>query len=72
MNTSPILEFLMLCVLDLVFEDIGKAKWVKNVVEKAKNITKFIYYHSWVVHLMRKNFKKRRDLVRPNTVSIIS
>lgn len=35
--------------LDLLLEGIGKiGGWVKNVVEDAKHVTKFIYDHTWV------------------------
>lgn len=27
-------------------EDVGKIDWVKEVVEKAKSITKYIYNHA--------------------------
>eukprot|EP00253_Pinus_taeda_P008053 PITA_08053 len=40
--------------IDLMFEDIGKVECVKNTVEHAKCITKYIYNHSWVLSLMRK------------------
>ena len=50
--------------IDLVVEDIGKHDWVKDVIEQAKSITKFIYNHSWVLNLMRKNIANR-ELVRP-------
>ncbi|KAH9308797.1 hypothetical protein KI387_036708, partial [Taxus chinensis] len=49
--------------IDLMLEDIGKQDWIKNtVVPKASQ--KYIYYHSWVLNLMRKNTKDK-ELVRP-------
>eukprot|EP00253_Pinus_taeda_P027736 PITA_27736 len=50
--------------IDLMLEDIGKVEWVKNIVEHAKCITKYIYNHSWVLNLMRKN-TRGKELVRP-------
>jgi hypothetical protein len=50
--------------IDLMLEDIGKQDWIKNVVEHAKCITKYIYNHSWVLNLMRKN-TGGKELVRP-------
>ena len=49
--------------IDLVVEDIGKHDWVKDVIEHAKSITKYIYNHSWVLNLMRKN-TRNMELVR--------
>jgi hypothetical protein len=49
--------------LDLMLEDIGKIEWVKKIVEQGKRITRYIYNHSWVLNLMRKN-NGRRELVR--------
>jgi len=45
--------------IDLMLEDIGKVEWVKNTVEHGKCITKYIYNHSWVLSLMRKNTGRR-------------
>jgi hypothetical protein len=50
--------------IDLMLEDIGKQEWIKNTIEHAKSITKYIYNHSWVLNLMRKN-TENRDLLRP-------
>jgi hypothetical protein len=49
--------------LDLMLEDIGKIEWVKKTVEQGKSITRYIYNHSWVLNLMRKN-TDGRELVR--------
>jgi len=49
--------------LDLMLEDIGKIEWVKKCVEQAKSITRYIYNHSWVLSLMRKN-TGGKELVR--------
>ena len=50
--------------IDLMLEDIGKQEWIKNTVEHAKSITKYIYNHSWVLNLMRKN-TNGREIIRP-------
>eukprot|EP00253_Pinus_taeda_P019201 PITA_19201 len=39
--------------IDLMLEDIGKILFVKDIVETSKSITKFIYNHAYVLHLMR-------------------
>lgn len=49
--------------IDLMLENVGKVEWVKNIVEYAKCITKYIYNHSWVLSLMRKN-TGGKELVR--------
>jgi hypothetical protein len=49
--------------LDLMLEDIGKIDWVKKTMEQGKSITRYIYNHSWVLNLMRKN-TDGRELVR--------
>jgi hypothetical protein len=48
----------------LMLEEIGKQDWIKNVVEHAKCVIKYIYNHSWVLNLMRKN-TGGKELVRP-------
>ena len=50
--------------IDLILEDIGKRKNVKEMVEKAKEVTTFIYNHNHLVAIMRK-FTKGRELLRP-------
>jgi hypothetical protein len=46
-----------------MLEDIGKHEWIKNTVEHAKCITKYIYNHSRVLNLKTKNIGGK-DLVR--------
>ena len=50
--------------LDLMLEDIGKLDFVSEIVESSKRITKFIYNHAYVLHLMKK-FTNNKELVRP-------
>ncbi|XP_059068694.1 uncharacterized protein LOC131056578 [Cryptomeria japonica] len=49
--------------LDLLLEDIGKLSWVKNVIEDGREITKYIYKHTWILELMRQH-TDGKDLVR--------
>jgi hypothetical protein len=46
-----------------MLEDIGKIQWVKKIVEQGKSITRYIYNHSWVLNLVKKN-TDGRELVR--------
>ena len=48
---------------DLMFEDIGNMKHIKETLDQSKVITSFIYNISKVVNL--KVFTKDRDLLRP-------
>jgi hypothetical protein len=52
-----------------MLEDIGKQEWIKNTIEHGKSITKYIYNHSWVLSLMRKNTEKR-ELLRPGITRV--
>ena len=47
-----------------MLENIGKLDRVKNTVDHAKSITKFIYNHSWILSLMRKHVRGK-DIIRP-------
>jgi hypothetical protein len=38
---------------------------IDETIKKARNITKFIYNHAWVLALMRKDFTNGNDLCRP-------
>jgi hypothetical protein len=50
--------------IDLILEDMGKIPYIRDIVESAKSITKFIYNHASVLSLMRR-FTNNRELVRP-------
>eukprot|EP00253_Pinus_taeda_P014087 PITA_14087 len=50
--------------IDLMLEDIGKIDWVKNTIDHAKSITKFIYNHTLILSLMRKH-TGGKDIIRP-------
>ena len=50
--------------IDLMLEDIGSMKQIKETLDQAKMITGFIYNSLKVVNLM-KVFTKDRDLLRP-------
>eukprot|EP00253_Pinus_taeda_P032744 PITA_32744 len=51
--------------IDLMLEDIGKLDWVRNTIDHAKSITKFIYNHSLILSLMRKH-TGGKDIIRPS------
>ncbi|XXG82464.1 hypothetical protein AAC387_Pa10g0407 [Persea americana] len=55
------------CVTDcinLMLEDLGKWDGVKEVLAKAKRLSRFIYNHAWALDLMRKR-TGGRDIVLP-------
>jgi hypothetical protein len=49
--------------IDLTLEDVGKIPFVKEVIDQAKNIPKYIYNHAFVLNLMR-TYTKDRELRR--------
>ncbi|WVZ65458.1 hypothetical protein U9M48_014817 [Paspalum notatum var. saurae] len=54
--------------IDLMLENFADPRYfpmINETLGKAKNITKFIYNHAWVLSLMRKEFTNGRDLCRP-------
>ncbi|RVX18652.1 hypothetical protein CK203_006385 [Vitis vinifera] len=53
--------------IDLMLEDIGSMKQIKETLDQAKMITGFIYNSLKVVNLM-KVFTKDRDLLRPGII----
>jgi hypothetical protein len=50
--------------IDLILEDMGKIPYIRDIIESARSITKFIYNHAFVLSLMRR-FTNNRELVRP-------
>jgi hypothetical protein len=48
--------------IDLILEDMRKIPYIRDIVESAKSITKFIYNHAYVLSLMRR-FTNIRELV---------
>jgi hypothetical protein len=44
---------------NLMLEDIGKIEWMKKCVEQEKFITKYMYNHTWVLNLVKKNIGAR-------------
>ncbi|XP_050238062.1 uncharacterized protein LOC126687544 [Mercurialis annua] len=50
--------------IDLILEDFGKRKTIKDVMEIAKKITQSIYNHNWVCNYMKK-ITDGRDILRP-------
>ena len=53
--------------IDLMLEDTGSIKQIKETSDQAKMITKFIYNSLKVVNLM-KVFTKDKDLLRPKII----
>ena len=46
--------------IDLILEDMGKIPYIRDIVESAKSITKFIYNHAFVLSLIRR-FTNNRE-----------
>jgi hypothetical protein len=45
--------------IDLMLEDMGKTSFIKEVIDQARSIPKFIYNHIWVLSLMRRHTRNR-------------
>jgi hypothetical protein len=43
---------------------MGKLPWIKEVIDSARSVTKYIYNHTYVLSLMRQ-FTGNKELVRP-------
>eukprot|EP00253_Pinus_taeda_P001557 PITA_01557 len=50
--------------LDLLLEDMRKLSFIKEAVDMARSIPKFIYNHAFVLSLMRR-FTRNKELQRP-------
>eukprot|EP00253_Pinus_taeda_P009492 PITA_09492 len=50
--------------LDLLLEDMGKLSFIKEAVDMARSVPKFIYNHAFVLSPMRK-FTRHKKLQRP-------
>jgi hypothetical protein len=57
--------------IDLMLEDVGKISFIKEVIDQARSITKFIYNHAFVLSLMRK-FTRNRELLHPTITHFAS
>ena len=57
--------------IDLMLEDIGSMKSVKEILDDAKMITSFICNRFKVVNLM-KQFTRDRDLLRPGITLFVT
>ena len=53
--------------IDLMSKDIGKIPFIKEVIDQARSIPKFIYNHAFVLSLMRRH-TKNKELRRPTTM----
>eukprot|EP00253_Pinus_taeda_P023589 PITA_23589 len=49
--------------LDLLLEDMGKLSFIKEAVDMARSVPKFIYNHAFVLSLVRK-FTRNKELQR--------
>eukprot|EP00253_Pinus_taeda_P035608 PITA_35608 len=50
--------------LDLLLEDMGKLSFIKEAVDMARSVPKFIYSHAFVLSLMRR-FTRNKELQCP-------
>jgi hypothetical protein len=50
--------------IDLMLKDMGKTSFIKEVIDQARSVPKFIYNHIWVLSLMRRH-TKNMELRRP-------
>ena len=50
--------------IDLMLEDMGKTSFIKEVIDQARSVPKFIYNHIWVLSLMRRH-TRNKELRRP-------
>eukprot|EP00253_Pinus_taeda_P035185 PITA_35185 len=46
--------------IDLLLEDMGKLSFIKEVIDMARSVPKFIYNHAFVLSLMRR-YNRRKD-----------
>lgn len=51
------------CV-DMMLQDFGNLEWIKDTIEQAKSVTRFVYNHSVVLNMMRR-FTFGNDIVEP-------
>ncbi|XP_050255037.1 uncharacterized protein LOC126700916 [Quercus robur] len=49
--------------IDLILEDVGKIPRIAKTLERAIQLTRYIYNHGGVLHMMRE-YTKQRELVR--------
>jgi hypothetical protein len=50
--------------IDLMLEDMGKLPWIKEIIDSARSVTKYIYNHTFVLSVMRQ-FIGNKGLVCP-------
>jgi hypothetical protein len=46
--------------IDLMLEDMGNTSFIKEVIDQARSVHKFIYNHIWVLSRMRRHTKKSK------------
>ncbi|GER51741.1 hAT transposon superfamily [Striga asiatica] len=52
--------------IDQILDDFMRLNRVRDCIEKAQKITKFIYNRIWVLNLMKKEFTGGEELLRPS------
>ncbi|GKV02409.1 hypothetical protein SLEP1_g14846 [Rubroshorea leprosula] len=59
--------------IDLMLENFSDVRYfpvIDTTIGKARKVTKFIYNHSWVLALMRRDYTNGRDLCRPTVTRL--
>uniref|UniRef100_A0A2P2IQP6 Uncharacterized protein LOC105108141 n=1 Tax=Rhizophora mucronata TaxID=61149 RepID=A0A2P2IQP6_RHIMU len=49
--------------IDMILEDFGNLRWISDVIEQARSVTRFVYNNSVVLDLM-KRFTRGNDIVQ--------
>ncbi|KAM7484907.1 hypothetical protein LguiA_000916 [Lonicera macranthoides] len=52
--------------IERMLEDFMQIKWVGECIEKGQKITKFIYNRIWLLNLLKKEYTKGQELLRPS------
>jgi hypothetical protein len=50
--------------IDLMLENMGKTSFIKELIDQARSVPKFIYNHTFVLSLMKRH-TKNKELRRP-------
>lgn len=51
--------------IDGMLEDFLSIKWVGECINKAKKVTRFVYKSTWLMTLMKKEYLRGQELLRP-------
>jgi hypothetical protein len=57
--------------LNLMLKDVGKISLIKEVIDRATSITKFIYNYAFVLSLIKK-FTRNRELSHPTITHFVN